>query len=155
MGYYSGTDGELQLYDAKAGTHQTLARVRNWSFSSSVATLDTTNLGDTDRTVVSGIRSTTGACSLFYYQDAPGGGGDASLLIRKLVQARTTQGDDGVAPKPQNARMKLRIKDGSVLGRYIEGDCVLTSVSMTMAVGEVLSADVAFEFNGAPLGVVL
>ena len=64
-----------------------------------MATLDTTTLGDLDRTVTEGIRSTT--------------------------------------------------------GKFIEGECLLTSVSMTMAVGEVLSADVSFEMNGAPRAMVL
>jgi len=149
MSFYSGTSGELWIDGVRA------ARVRNWSFSYSVATLDTTSLADTDRTVVSGLRSATGNCSLFYYQETPGSSGDAGTLLRKVVQARTQQGTAGVAPAPENVRLKLQFSDGTVNGRGIEGDCVITSVAMTMAVGEVLSADVAFEFNGAPLGVAL
>jgi hypothetical protein len=33
--------------------------------------------------------------------------------------------------------------------------CFLTNISMSMAVGEVLSADVSFEANGAPTGVLM
>lgn len=157
MGYYSGKDGELLLFNESATppAFERLARVRSWSFSSSATTLDTTNLGDTDRTVIAGLRSASGSCSVFYYQDAPGGGGDASKLIRKLVQARTNADDDGVAPESQNVRIRLRINDGSTYGRFIEGDCVLTGVAMTMSVGEILAAEISFEFNGAPVEVVL
>lgn len=148
MAFYSGKDGELWIDGVKAG------RVRGWSVSSSVATLDTTSLEQTDRTVISGIRSTTGNCSLFYYETAPGGSGDCGALLRKVMQAATTS-DTGIAPVPQNVKLRLKVNNGTTNGHYIEGDCVITSASMTMAVGEVLSADVAFEFNGAPTSVVL
>lgn len=148
MAFYSGKDGELWIDGKKA------ARVRAWSVSSSVTTLDTTSLEQTDRTVISGIRSTSGNCSLFYYEATPGSSGDCGTLLKKVMQAATTS-DTGIAPAPQNVQLKLRVDDGTTIGRYIEGDCVITSASMTMAVGEVLSADVAFEFNGAPTSVVL
>lgn len=148
MAFYSGKDGELWIDGKKA------ARVRGWSISSSVATLDTTSLEQTDRTVISGIRSTNGNCSLFYYEEGPGVTGDCSTLLRKVIQAASSS-DTGIAPEPKNVRLRLRINDGTAGGRYIEGDCVITSASMTMAVGEVLVAEVAFEFNGAPTAVVL
>ena len=149
MAFFTGKDGELWIDDKKA------AKVRGWSFSSSVATLDSTTLGDTDRTAVSGIRSATGSCQLFYYHNADGTDGSASALIRKVVQARTVGKTEGEANAPANAKLRLRVNDGTAVGRYIEGDCILTSVSMAMGVGEILSADVAFEFNGAPLEVDL
>ena len=67
----------------------------------------------------------------------------------------TTASSPGIATKPENVKLRLRWNDGSSLGRFVEGDCIITSVSMSMAVGEVLSAEVAFEFNGAPEAVVL
>ena len=149
MSFYSGSDGELWIDGVKA------ARVRGWSFSTSVATLDTTSLEQTDRTAISGIRSSTGNCSLFYYQDSPGGGGSASTLLRKVMHPVTTASSPGIAAKPENVKLRLRWNDGSSLGRFVEGDCIITSASMSMAVGEVLSAEVAFEFNGALEAVVL
>ena len=50
---------------------------------------------------------------------------------------------------------KLRIKDGSTAGRFIEFSAIPTSFSMTSAVGEVIAADISFEANGAPTGLVL
>lgn len=146
MAFYSGKDGKLFIDGSQA------ARVRGWAISSSVATLDTTSLEQTDRTVISGIRSTTGSCQLFYFQDTPGGGGSCSTLLQKIMKAGTTQ---GIAPSPENVRLRLKIDDGSANGRYWEGDCVITSASMSMSVGEVLSADIAFEFNGAPTSIVI
>lgn len=149
MAFYSGKDGELWIDGVKA------ARVRGWSFSSSVASLDTTSLEQTDKTAISGIRSSVGNCSLFYYQTEAGSGGDCSKLLSKIIKAATLSADTGKAAAPENVRMRLKVNDGSTNGRYIEGDCVITSASMTMAVGEVLAAEVAFEFNGAPTEVVI
>jgi len=55
--YFSGTQGELYIDGVKA------AKVRNWSFSSSLGLLDTTTLGDTDSTSTPGIRTNTGSLS--------------------------------------------------------------------------------------------
>lgn len=149
MAFYSGKDGELWIDGVKA------ARVRGWSFSSSVATLDTTSLEQTDRTVISGIRSSNGNCSLFYYEADTGSGGDCSRLLDKVIKAATVSADTGKAAVPENVKMRLKVNDGSTNGRYIEGDCVITSASMAMAVGEVLAAEIAFEFNGAPTSVAI
>ena len=40
-------------------------------------------------------------------------------------------------------------------GNYIEGDAYFQSVAMAMAIGEVLAADVQFQFTGALTRLVL
>ena len=149
MAYYSGRDGELLIDGVKAG------KVRSWSVSASASTLDTTTLEDTDRTVIYGVRSVTGNCSLFYYADnaTTKAGNDASVLLNKIIKARATSTEPGTAADPETVTLRLRISDGTTSGKYIEGSVLITSVSMSMAVGEVLAAEVAFEFNGAPTGV--
>ena len=149
MSFFSGSDGELWIDGAKA------AKVRGWSLSTSVATLDTTSLADTDRTVISGTRSHTGNCSLFYHEDSPGQSGSASTLLRKVMKSSLGSAEPGQAPPPENVKLRLKWNDGTTIGRYVEGDCVITSASMSMSVGEVLSAEIAFEFNGALETVVL
>jgi hypothetical protein len=148
MAYYSGQSGELYIDGAKA------AKVQNWSFTSSQEVLDTVSLGDTDKTSIAGLRTLSGQCRLFYYQDSPGSGGDATKLLSKCMKAGSGEGD-GTAAVSCSAKLKLRVADGSTNGRYIEFYCWLTSVSMSMAIGEVFSADVNFEANGAPTGVVI
>ena len=73
MGFYSGRDGELYVAGTKA------AKVQSWSFSSSMAVLETTSLGDTDRTLESGVRSYSGSARLFYYVETPGSGANSNL----------------------------------------------------------------------------
>ena len=149
MPYYTGRDGQLLIDGTKAG------KVRNWSISVSNSTLETTTLEDTDRTVVYGTRTSTGSCSLFYYADNPTSkaGNDASILLNKLIKARSVSTEPGKAAESELVRLRLRINDGTTSGKYIEGEAAITSAGMTMAVGEVLSADISFEFNGAPIEV--
>ena len=145
MPFYSGSNGQL-LIDG-----QVAARVRSWTYNLAQTTLEATSLADTDRVISEGIRSHTGSCSLWYYASAEGN--SASDILNTLVRARTTGSNPGVAPESQRLTLRLKINDQSQSGKYIEGEAVLTSVSMNMAVGEVLAADVSFEFNGAPLAV--
>ena len=147
MSFYSGTDGRLYL-DGKAA-----AKVSNWSFSSSLDLLETTTLGDVDRTTVAGIRSTSGSCTLFYHADNPSDRttNSASTLLNKIMKGSSS----GQGAEAQQVKIKLYIKDGTTQGKYVEGSCWVTSASMTMAVGSILSADISFEFDGAPTTVYL
>lgn len=148
MAFYTGSSGDLLIDGQKAG------KIRSWSVSASATTLDTTTLSDTDRTAIYGIRSATGSCSLFYYTTDPTTKADnsASVLLNKIIKARAGA-DPGQAADAEKVMLRLRVNDGTTNGKYIEGEALLTSASMTMAVGEVLAADVSFEFNGAPTGV--
>ena len=140
MSFYSGKDGRL-LIDGTAA-----AKVRNWSYQASMQTLETTTLGDLDRTITNGIRSHSGACSLFYYASTSiPPTNSASTLINKLVKAAT----DGQGAEAQEVT-PIESEDGTPLGKYIEGKCPLTSASMQMAVGEVLSAEVRLSSSALP-----
>jgi hypothetical protein len=149
--FYSGSNGELHIDGKKA------ARVANWSVSSSLALLDTTSLKDTDRTSTPGVRSTTGNCTLYYYAEDPAdkSTNDASTLLGKLIKAKVAGESEGVGHEAEAVTLKLRLDDGTASGRHISGKAWLTSVQMSMAVGEVFSASCAFEFSGAPTQVTL
>jgi len=149
--FFSGSQGQL-LIDGVAA-----ARVSGWSMSSSLGLLDTTSLEDTDRTTAPGVRSTTGSCTLFYYAPNPGetSRNDASVLINKLVKSKLASQQPGQASESESVTLRLRVKDGSTTGKFIEVNAYLTSVELRMAVGEVLSASVAWEANGAPVEVNL
>ena len=145
--FYSGIQGELYINGVKA------AKVRNWSMSTSLSLLDTTTLGDTDTTTVPGIRTNTGSCQIYYYAPTMvvGENNSASLLINKLIKA----GVDGVAPETEQVTLKLSLNNETGAQTHVQGPVYLTSVSMSCAVGEVVSAEVAFQVVGAFTTVVL
>ena len=148
-GFYSGQDGELLVNGSKA------AKVRSWSFSFNQAVLETVSLEDTDRTIIPGTRSYTGSASIYYYQDSAGSGsGQLSTIISNIVKTGGSAGD-GVNAESTAITLKLKVKDGSANGRFIEFSAIPSSFSMTSSIGEVMAADISFEVNGAPTGLAL
>jgi len=148
MPLYSGQQGKLYVDGVEA------ARVQNWSFSSNQAVLDTTCLGDTDRTLIAGVRSISGQARLLYYRTAANADSTVSVLIDKCIATGTGEGD-GENAMSTSGRFKLWLNDGTSAGKFIEFGAWITSVSMAMTVGEVFGADVSFEGNGAPTSVTL
>lgn len=144
--FYSGQHGRLLIDGDQA------AKVTSWSFNSSMSPLTTTCLEDTDNTYINGMRSMTGSARLYYYNS--GSSNSAKTLIDKLIKARTSSDDAGIAPAPENITLTLQVKEGTTT-KDLELEVLLTSASMNMAVGEVLAADIAFQVNGAPKTVSL
>ena len=148
-GFYSGKEGELLIDGTK------VAKVRSWSFSMNKAVLEPVSLEDTDRTIIHGTRSYTGSASVYYYQAAVGvASGQLSTLITNIIRTGSSAGE-GKNAESTAMTFKLRIKDGSTNGRFIEFEAIPTSFSITSAVGEVTAADISFEVNGAPTGLAL
>ena len=147
MGFYSGRDGELYVGSSKA------AKVQSWSFSSSMAVLETTSLGDTDRTLKAGVRSYSGSCRLFYYVAFPASGANSNLHDILTAAIKTgTGGSDGENDASNSIILKLRLTTGSTDIRDLQFVVFITGVSMNSAVGEVASADISWESDGAPFG---
>jgi hypothetical protein len=59
--------------------------------------------------------------------------------------------DQGNEPNEKRSLLRLKLDDGSTNGRYIQLRIIITNVSMTMAVGEILAADITFQAHGAPV----
>ena len=149
MGFYSGRDGALYV----AGSGTKTAKVQSWSFSSSMAVLETTSLGDSDRTLKAGVRSYSGSCRLFYYVASPASGADSNLnaILTNAIKTGGSAGDGENDASPEIV-LKLRMTTGSSDIRDIQFSVFITGVSMNTAVGEVASADISWEANGAPYG---
>ena len=70
----------------------------------------------------------------------------ASVLLNNILKAAS----DGQGAESTKVTLRLVIENGTASPNFIEGEALLTSASMTMSVGAVLSAQVQFEFDGAP-----
>ena len=147
------------------------AAVKSWTYNQNQEVLDTTILGDTDRTIIDGIRSATGSCSLYYYnfEDDSSEDTGAGRLLKKILKPasqwnpnfntgsqQTGEGDTKTRSNPTAFRLAAN-KDlsqidstGGSTEKFIWVGAWITSFTMTMSVGEVLSCDVTFEVNGAP-----
>ena len=155
MGFYSGRDGELYITES-GGVEQKAAKVQSWSFSSSMAVLETTSMGDTDRTLKAGVRSYSGSCRLFYYVESPSSGANSNLhaILTNAIKPGSSAGDAGGEASDMSSEivLKLRMSTGSSDIRDIQFSVFITGVSMSSSIGEISSADITWEANGAPYG---
>jgi hypothetical protein len=131
MTYYSGKDGFISYNGA------TVAKVANWSLSTTVETLDTTNLSLDDRTFVPGLRASTGSATIFYYDEA------AKPLLERIVKTTATSEDD---------ILTIKLGWGA---KGIQSSCIITSAELNCAVGEIMQATIQFQFTGVLSSVAL
>ena len=137
---FTGKDGRLLLDDVDQ------IKVTNWSLTGNLEMLETTSLGDNQRSYCPGVQDFSGSATLLYYNDGAGRN-DAALALRKVLRI------DGVS-EGDTVDMRLRLVEGSTnhdarLATYI------TSVSFGASVGEVSSAQINFQGTGALTAVTL
>jgi len=141
--FYSGSKGKLYVGDADSAittSEDEVVKVRSWSFTLNTAVLETVSLGDHDRTIIPGISSGSGSASIYYYAETTTGENNSGVLSSKIIST--------IIPSNSTARSKVRFRLQSDADHRIDFDAVITSLSMTNAVGEVLSADVSFDIDG-------
>ena len=101
--------------------------VRDASVDISRDTLETTKLGDSSRTYVTGLRGASGSATLLY---------ENSLL------------DDVYAKINTDSQGSITATLTLTTGKTISGDVLITSVGSTVTVSDVTSTNVAFTFTG-------
>ena len=133
---YTGRDGRL-LID---GTEQ--IKVSNWTLTGSLEVLETTTLGDAQRSYTPGIQGFSGSATLLYYK-ADDGSIDAGNFLAKVISAGTT----GVAATDV-VTLTLRLADGAD-NNDITFSAYITSATIGASVGEITSAQISFQATGA------
>ena len=146
--YYSGQDGKLFVANGVEtidSNSDEIAKVRSWSFTVNTSVLETVSLGDFDRTIIPGITSTTGSCSIYYYADNTTGENNANRLSPRII--------DKILPNTSGERPKVRFRLQADANHRIDIDAVITGFDMTNSVGEVMAANVSFEADGKPSSI--
>jgi hypothetical protein len=131
---YTGRDGRL-LID---GTEQ--IKVSNWTLTGSLEMLETTSLGESQRTYTPGIQEFNGSATLLYYNDGTGRN-DAAVALKKVLRISGVSDGDTVD-------MRLRLVEGST-NHDVQLTTYITSVTFGASVGEVSSAQINFQATGA------
>lgn len=155
--YFSGQNGKLQISGSVGAPYYNVGSLKSWSYTTQQQTLDTTCLQDIDKTIIHGVRSTTGQASLLYYEEAGSNDSNIRLLGGGLCKEGRVSSDPigpGVgttAPVPQPVLIQLVLPGGrsnSQFARTVGMWAYVTSFAMTCAVGEVVSADISWEAIG-------
>jgi hypothetical protein len=146
-----GVDNEREILDDQ----YRIAKIRSWSLTSNSETIETTALGDTVRTVSPGMTSGEGSATLLFYEDdITNRGENRQKDIFELVDILFPR---GTAPQ---VIMNLAV-DGSTSGatQDIGGNALwktnflfnayITSASVGVSYGEVVTVDTSFTIDGA------
>jgi len=131
---FTGRDGRLLLGS------DTLVKVTNWTLQADLETLESTTLGDAQRSYVPGVQSFSGSAALLYYIDTDETN-DASTLLRKLVKTSGVSSSDTVT-------LTLRLA-GDLSNSDVTLTAYITSASIGASVGEIVSAQISFQGTGA------
>lgn len=137
---YTGRDGRL-LID---GTEQ--IKVTSWTLSGSLEVLETTTLGDSQRTYTPGVQEFNGSASLLYYSDDTGRN-DAATALKKVLRIGGVANTDTVD-------LRLRLIDGNT-NSDVRLTAYITSVSFGANVGDVTRAEISFQGTGALTAVTI
>ena len=137
---YTGRDGRLLL----DGTEQ--IKVTNWSMTGNLETLETTSLGDSQRTYVPGVQEFNGSATLLYYNDGTGRN-DAATALKKVLKIGSVSETDIVD-------LRLRLVEGNT-NHDVRLTTYITSVTFGASVGEVSSAQITFQGTGALTAVTI
>ena len=135
MAHHSGQHGRMYLQNANAARVE-VGFLKNWSYSMQQSPLDTTCMGDVDKTIIQGVRSTTGQASLLYYSSS--GTSNAATAWNAIFPGADTP--------PKKVDIELEVTGGG----NIKMEAYVTNFNMTCAVGEVVTAEVSWEAIGAP-----
>jgi hypothetical protein len=137
---YTGRDGRL-LID---GTEQ--LKVTNWTLTGNLETLETTSLGDSQRTFVPGVQEFSGSATLLYYNDGTNRN-DAATALKKILKIGSVAQSDTVI-------MRLRLVEGNT-DHDVQLTTYINSVSYGASVGEVSTAQINFQATGALTAVTI
>jgi len=137
---YTGRDGRL-LID---GSEQ--IKVTSWSLTGNLEALETTSLGDTQRTYVPGVQEFSGSATLLYYSEASGRN-DAATALKNILKVGSVSDNDTVT-------ITLRFVQGNAVND-VSLNAWITSVSYGANVGEVSSAQISFQATGALTAVTI
>jgi len=131
--HFTGIDGSLRV----DGTQ--VAKLSEWSFTAETSTLETTSLGDFARTYVPGIQSFSGTSTAYYYVTSSNTV-DGGALLEDVIRT-------GAPNTAATHTILLRLSDTT--NREVEFKCVVTSVSISCRVGDLVTASIAFTASGA------
>lgn len=128
--HFTGADGALYV----GGTR--IAKVRNWSITGSVETLNVTRTDDTAAKFIYGRQSYSGSCTALYYED------DASALEMSALLSNIirTSGTSATA----TATLLLELASN----RQIQATVLFTQADITASTGDIVSVNLSFQVTG-------
>ena len=128
--HFTGADGALYV----GGTR--IAKIRNWSISGSVETLNVTRTDDTASKFIYGRQSYSGSCTALYYED------DASALEMSTLLSNIIRTSGTTATATATLLLELAST------RQIQAAVLFTQADITASTGDIVSVNLSFVVTG-------
>lgn len=134
MAVKTGATAKLQILSS--GSYIDVGKVRDVTLNFNRDALETTGIGQRDRTYAYGIRGTSGSGTLIYDSTDSG---TVEVLNHILDDTETLSG------------IKL-IPDTSTSTGTITGDALITATGTAVSVGDLITVPISFTISGKPTG---
>jgi len=134
MAVKTGATAQLQILSG--ASYITVAKVRDITLNFNRDALETTGIGEKDRTYAYGIRGTSGSGTLLYDSTDSG---TREVLNHILNDTETLSG------------VKIVLDTNANTGT-IEGDALITATGTSVSVGDLISVPISFSMSGKPTG---
>jgi hypothetical protein len=135
MAFYTGCNGSV-VYNLKP-----VAKVRDWSLETTVTLLETTTMGSCINTYITGNKSATGSATLMYYRLETGESTNFTEFTALLSNIHKI-GDVSKTP------VQLTLKVGTGTNDDIIANVFITSASISVGTGELVTVPIQFTVDG-------
>lgn len=136
MAVRTGATAQLGFSADGTGTYITIAKVRDVTLDINRDALETTGIGEKDRTYAYGIRGTSGSGTLLY---DPSDSGTAAIINQVLSETEAL------------STIQLQLDTGSTAGT-ISGPVLITATGTSVSVGDLITVPISFTISGKPTG---
>ena len=126
----------LKFKATTADAYATIGKVRDVRLDINRYALETTGIGQGDRTYAYGIRGTSGSGTLLY---DPADTGNVNIINRILSDDANISG------------IQLVLDTASATGT-ISGDALITAAGPSISVGDLVTVPISFTISGKPTG---
>ena len=134
MAVKTGATAQLQILSG--ASYITVAKVRDITLNFNRDALETTGIGEKDRTYAYGIRGTSGSGTMLYDSTDSG---TREVLNHILSDTETLSG------------VNIVLDTGTSTGT-IQGDALITATGASVSVGDLISVPISFSMSGKPTG---
>ena len=152
MSYFTGQHGNLRIATPSGSNYVGVAKIRDWSVNFQMDTLDTSTLGDVDRTKLPGLRSFDGSATVLYYSESNSNFSELTKETIKTAAPLTSSNAKDFGSLAGGAgivQMQLKIVEGTQQ-KTCGFSCYVTGWQMTCSTGEIFQASMTFTGHGAP-----
>ncbi len=136
MSVRTAASAQLGFSAAGTGTYTTIAKVRDITLDINRDALETTGIGETDRTYAYGIRGTSGSGTLLYDSADTG----TTAIINQIL-----------AETEALSTIQLTLDTNSAAGT-ITGSVLITATGASVSVGDLITVPISFTMSGKPVG---